>query len=70
MNALTPITAQPRIWSDIGTIPEERRDGRDVLLWAGFLAVGSWLGSSWVDAVGNDLPGVTAWADVEGPNHG
>lgn len=67
MNALIPITAaQPRLWSDITAIPDDHLDGRDVLLWAGFLALGSYC-DGWCDAVGREIAGVTAWADVQGP---
>lgn len=74
MNALAPITAQGRIWSDIDTIPDERRDGRDVLLWADGATVGRWFfrlwrdgepdDGGWVDRDGRYLENVTQWSDA------
>lgn len=54
-------------WRGIASIPEDRKDGRDVLLWIGACAmVGSWC-DGWRDPVGRLLRAVTHWADVEGP---
>lgn len=54
-------------WSPIATLPESRKDGREVLLWvAGHPAVCSWDGA-WCDTVGREVEGATHWADVEGP---
>jgi hypothetical protein len=55
-----------RTWDDIATIPDDHRDGRDVLLWAGYLVIASWC-DGWRDTVGREIAGVSAWADVEGP---
>lgn len=66
MNAVTMITMVAKIHQPIGGIPEDRKDGRDVLLWAGFPAIASWC-DGWRDAVGRPISGVTHWADVEGP---
>jgi len=57
------------IWSPIAGIPDDRHDGRDVLLWTGHLLLGSWC-DGWRDAVGRTIQGVTHYADVEGPDHG
>ncbi|WP_303763790.1 helix-turn-helix domain-containing protein [Sphingobium yanoikuyae] len=54
------------IGNAIATMPEDRKDGRDVLVWAGFPAIASWC-DGWRDAVGHELAGVTHWADLEGP---
>lgn len=53
-------------WRGIASIPEDRKDGRDVLLWIGYVAVCTWL-DGWVDAVGRPVRGATHWADVAGP---
>lgn len=53
-------------WPPITTIPADMLDGREVLLWAGRLTIGSWC-DGWCDAVGRPLVGVTHWAEVEGP---
>lgn len=53
-------------WFPIAGIPEDRKDGRDVLLWAGRVILGSWC-DGWCDAVGREVHGVTQWADAEGP---
>ena len=55
-------------WSAL-PIPTDRQDGRDLLLWAGYLTLGSWC-DGWRDAVGRLIVGITDWADVEGPRHG
>lgn len=66
MNALTVINPIP--WADIATIPDDRKDGRGVLLWIkdGYPALCSFDGV-WCDAVGQEVRGATHWADVEGP---
>ena len=64
MNALATIAAPA--WHPIAEIPDDHRDGRDVLLWAGHLVLASWC-DDWCDAVGRPVRGVTQWADVEGP---
>jgi hypothetical protein len=46
-------------------IPDDRKDGRDMLLWSGYAAVCSWC-DGWRDAVGK-LVQATHWDDVEGP---
>ncbi|SNT19817.1 hypothetical protein [Sphingopyxis indica] len=54
-------------WHDIGGLPIDRKDGRDVLLWsAGSPVLCSWC-DGWRDAVGRPVRGATHWADVEGP---
>ena len=53
-------------WRPIATIPADRMDGRDVLLWIGHAAVCSWC-DGWRDAVGRPVRNATHWADVEGP---
>lgn len=53
-------------WFPICGIPDDRKDGRDVLLWNGQLVLASWC-DGWCDAVGRQVHGVTQWADVEGP---
>lgn len=57
--------AAPIAWREIEVIPDDRKDGRDVLLWAGYAFVASWC-DGWRDAVGN-LVRPMQWADVEGP---
>lgn len=54
------------VGNPIDAIPEDRKDGRDILVWAGYPAIASWC-DGWRDAVGHELVGVTHWADVEGP---
>lgn len=54
-------------WLPVERVAEVQKDGRDVVLWAGFAAVGSWFAGGWVDAVGNALSGVTHCAGAEGP---
>lgn len=68
MNAVTIIEAAPVFWRSLDTIPEDRKDGRDVLLWldAGYPVLCAWDGV-WCDAVGHPVAGATKWADVEGP---
>jgi len=69
MNAIVAIdaaTGLPVTWQPIATIPDQHRDGRDVLVWAGHLAVCSWC-DGWRDSVGRLVHGVTDWADVEEP---
>jgi len=53
-------------WQPIAAIPDDRRDGRDMLLWVGRVALCSWC-DGWRDAVGRLVRGATHWADVEGP---
>jgi hypothetical protein len=53
-------------WHLIAVIPDDRMDGRDVLLWAGHMLVGSWC-DGWCDAVGRPIRGVTHWTDVQAP---
>jgi hypothetical protein len=68
MNAVaTVMVAAPVNWKPIEVIPGDRTDGRDVLLWAGYPAIGSWLNWCWVDAVGHDMVAVTHWADIGEP---
>ena len=55
------------IGQPIATIPDDRKDGRDVLLWAGRPLTGMWV-DEWCDTVlGQPIVGVTHWADVQGP---
>jgi len=55
-------------WRGLEAIPDDRRDGRDVLLWfeRGYPAICSWC-DGWRDPVGREVRGITHWADVEGP---
>jgi hypothetical protein len=53
-------------WHPIDRIPNDRLDGRDVLLWAGRSVLCSWC-DGWRDPVGRPVSGVTHYADVEGP---
>lgn len=53
-------------WRPIDAAPDTLRDGRDVLAWAGHLAVCSWC-DGWRDAVGRPIRGVTHFAEVEEP---
>lgn len=55
-------------WQPIDDMPEDRKNGRNMLLWfgAGYPAICNWDGA-WCDAVGFVLTGAEAWADVEGP---
>ncbi len=56
-------------WRDLSAIPDDRKDGLDVLLWAGRPLTGIWV-DEWCDTVlGQPIAGATHWADVEGPNH-
>lgn len=61
-----PVLETLTTWTPIATIPDDRRDGRDVLLWAGHLIVCSWC-DGWCDPVGRLVRGATHYADVEGP---
>ena len=56
----------PLNWQLIASIPDDRMDGRDVLLWKGAPIVSTWC-DGWCDAVGRPVHGVTHWADIEGP---
>jgi hypothetical protein len=53
-------------WRPIASAGPEQRDGRDVLAWAGYLAVISWC-DGWRDAVGRPFTSATHFAEVEGP---
>ena len=69
MNALSVVlsTIGPtQYWRPIADVPEDRMDGRDVLLWNCRATLCSWC-DGWRDAVGRPVAGVTHWADVEGP---
>lgn len=62
--------ANPINWHPIEAIPNDRMDGRNMLLWVvirwtEYPAIGTWC-DGWRDAVGN-LVSATYWADVEGP---
>ncbi|WPZ05645.1 hypothetical protein [Pelagerythrobacter marinus] len=62
-----PASSTPIAWRSIEAVPDDRKDGRDVLLWVGsYPALCSWCGT-WLDAVGRVVAGATHWADVEGP---
>lgn len=56
-------------WRGIEAIPDDRKDGRDVLLWIGAVIVATWC-DGWRDAVGRLVHGATHYADVEGPGNG
>ncbi len=60
------IVEQESIWGPIASVPDDRKDGRDMLLWAGYPAISSWCGE-WCDAVGRPIRGVTHWADIDAP---
>lgn len=63
----TATQAAPIAWQPLAHMPADRKDGRDLLVWSrGFPAIASWL-DGWRDAVGNIVPDVTSYADVEGP---
>lgn len=67
MNTATATKAAPIAWQPLAHMPDDRKDGRDLLVWSrGFPAIASWL-NGWRDAVGNIVPDVTSYADVEGP---
>ncbi|USA40234.1 hypothetical protein NCF86_03500 [Pelagerythrobacter marinus] len=62
-----PASSTPIAWRSIEAVPDDRKDGRDMLLWIrGYPALCSWDGA-WFDAVGRVVAGATHWADVEGP---
>lgn len=63
---MTDATTRAPDWPRIASIPVTMLDGRDVLVWAGRLAIGNWC-DGWCDAVGRPLRGVTHYADVAGP---
>ena len=69
MNAITIIAPRPIAWHPIATIPEDRKNGRDMLLWIdrGYPAICTCYEGAWHDAVGFVIVGATMWADVEGP---
>lgn len=62
------VAAQPDIdWhTDTETIPDDCKDGREIVLWAGSLVVSIYDGC-WRDPVGREVKGWTHWADVRGP---
>lgn len=51
---------------DPDTIPDDRKDGREIVMWAGSLVV-STFDDGWRDPVGRPVRGATHWAEVEGP---
>lgn len=55
-------------WRLIETIPDDRKDGRDVLLWTAtrYPVLCSW-DDAWRDPVGHEVRGATHFADVDGP---
>ncbi|WP_293921119.1 hypothetical protein [Sphingobium sp. UBA5915] len=56
-----------RDWQAMEMLPDDRRDGRDVLLWAdGYAAICSWC-DGWRDAVGREIMAPAAWADIVEP---
>lgn len=61
------IVDAPIQWHNISEIPEDRKDGRDVLLWqiAGFPSIVTWC-DGWFDAVGRPVVGLL-WADLNAP---
>lgn len=54
-------------WREVAELPAERKDGRDVLLWAGRMVVASWF-DGWRDGFGRLVRGVTHYADVGEPS--
>lgn len=65
MGVMSVVEVAPIAWRPICDIPDDRKDGRDMLLWLGYPAIASWC-DGWRDTVGNELQGAL-WADVEGP---
>ncbi|AJA07442.1 hypothetical protein SKP52_02535 [Sphingopyxis fribergensis] len=60
--ALAPIN-----WRfDLSRMPIDRFDGREMLLYAGYVVLCSWC-DGWRDPVGRPVQNATHWADVEGP---
>ncbi|MDO6414439.1 hypothetical protein Q4F19_08615 [Sphingomonas sp. BIUV-7] len=60
-------------WHAIALMPDDRKDGRDMLLWNGDAEVGAWFddgfeGAGWA-ATRDVLPieKVTHWADINSP---
>ena len=53
-------------WHNLDSIPDDRMDGRDVLLWIGRAVLAIWC-DGWCDAVGRPVQGATHYADVGGP---
>lgn len=64
-----PSTAAASIdWRPLSAVPDDRKDGRDVLLWVGgYAAVCAYDLDFWWDSVGRVVTGATHFADVEGP---
>lgn len=58
----------PINWRSFEAMTDDRKDGRDVLLWVeDHAAICSWCGTCWCDSVGNEVSGATLFADVDGP---
>lgn len=67
MNQIATIArAAPINWNSIETMPDNRKDGRDMLLWNGHPVVCLWC-DGWRDPVGRLVTNATCYADVEGP---
>lgn len=65
-------------WQPIEDMPEDRKDGRQVLLWNEGPNIGSWHkgprwydnGPGWIDdGEGGPIDDVTAWADINTPDY-
>lgn len=53
-------------WKSMEAIPDDRMDGRDILLWFGTAVICSWC-DGWRDPVGREVVGATLWADILEP---
>lgn len=56
----------PIDWRPASEITDDRKDGRDVLLWTGYPVLCCW-DEAWRDPVGHEVRGATHFADVDGP---
>lgn len=58
-------------WQPIANVPDSRKDGRRMLLWAddiGNAEVAEWEGGIWVTPGGATVRGATYWADINPPH--
>jgi hypothetical protein len=60
-------TSSPIAWQPLATAPDDRKDGRDVLLWVEDHGVLSSWDDGWRDPVGREVVGATHLADIQGP---
>ncbi len=64
------IVAKSIPWEPIGAMPEDRKDGRDLLLWAADISgaeIAAWNDGVWVNRSGFTIRGVSYWADILPP---